>query len=127
VEDVGVQLTLLDSIIAICRLPADAPVPDWASGEFVSVTRSAEELSVTCADDEAPAEVTADRGWRCLKVEGPLDLTLTGIASALTTPLAEAGVSVSVIATYDTDYLLVKGDKLTQAIAALEAAGHTVA
>jgi hypothetical protein len=112
--------------MAICRLPPDAELPGWAAGEFVSISRSRDELSVTCAEDEVPADVHADRGWRCLKVEGPLDLTLTGIAAALTKPLAEARVSVSVIATYDTDYLLVKNEKLAEATAALEAAGHAI-
>jgi uncharacterized protein len=58
-------------------------------------------------------------------VLGPLDFALTGIVAALTAPLAAAGISVSVIATYDTDYLLVKADRLADAAAALRAAGYT--
>jgi len=120
------RLTALEHRLAVCRLPAEAELPGWATGGFVSVTRTADELSITCAEEAAPDGITAERGWRCLKVEGPLDLALTGIAAALTGPLAEARVSVSVIATYDTDYLLVKEDRLAEAVAALERAGHTV-
>ncbi len=123
---VDLRLTTLDGRFAVCRLARDAEVPAWASGSFVSVTRTPDELSISCAEETVPDGVTAERGWRCLKVEGPLDLALTGIASALTVPLAEAGVSVSVIATYDTDYMLVKADRLADAVAALERAGHTV-
>jgi hypothetical protein len=120
-------LTTLEGRFAVCRLPADVELPDWAAaGALTSITRTAEELSITCAEDAVPAGVTAEPGWRCLKVAGPLDLALTGIASALTAPLAEAEVSVSVIATYDTDYLLVKEDRLADAVAALERAGHSV-
>jgi hypothetical protein len=120
------SLTTLQGRFAVCRLPADAQVPPWVTGAVTSVTRTLDELSITCAEDAVPEGITAERGWRCLKVEGPLDLALTGIAAALTTPLAEAKVSVSVIATYDTDYLLVKEDRLADAVAALERAGHTV-
>lgn len=122
----ALSLTTLQGRFAVCRLPADAEVPPWVTGAVTSVTRTPDELSITCAEDAVPEGITAERGWRCLKVEGPLDLALTGIAAALTTPLAEAKVSVSVIATYDTDYLLVKEERLADAVAALERAGHTV-
>jgi hypothetical protein len=122
----ALSLTTLQGRFAVCRLPADAEVPPWVTGAVTSVTRTPDELSITCAEDAVPEGITAERGWRCLKVEGPLDLALTGIAAALTTPLAEAKVSVSVIATYDTDYLLVKEERLADALAALERAGHTL-
>jgi hypothetical protein len=115
----------LPGAYAVCRLDPDAPLPDLPSrAPFVSVTRTAEELSIVCAEDAVPAGAAAQTGWRGLKVAGPLDFELTGVAAALTTPLADAGVSVLPVATYDTDYLFVR--ELDRAIAALEAAGHTV-
>ena len=66
------------------------------------------------------------RGWRGLKVVGPLDFALTGVAAALTAPLAAAELSVLVVATYDTDYLFVRESALAAAVAALEVAGHRV-
>jgi hypothetical protein len=120
-------VTLLPGELAICRLAADAIMPTWADdGAFVSVTRTASELSVVCATERVPAGVTASSGWRLLRVEGPLPLDLIGIFVALGSPLAAAGVSIFPIATYDTDWLLVPGAQLTTAIDALRGAGHRV-
>ena len=123
---VTVNLTLLPATFAVCRLPTDSPVPAWASGSFVSITRTADELSVVCEESQAPADAQAERRWRMLRVNGTLDFALIGILAALTAPLADAGISVFAISTFDTDYLLVKQNKLQQAIAALVAAGHQV-
>jgi len=118
--------TLLPEIYAIARLDAAAPVPSWPAGEFVSVTRTREELSVVCRDDAVPRTVRADRGWRCLALAGPFALDQTGIAAEFTRVLAAAGVSVFVIATFDTDYVLVPDRVIERAVAALRAAGHAV-
>ena len=81
---------------------------------------------MVCSEGAVPAGATAERGWRCMKVDGPLDFELTGVLAALTQTLAEAGVPVFALSTYDTDYLLVKDEQLKIAAAALERAGHTV-
>ena len=92
----------------------------------MSVTRTGDELSIVCPSDAVPDGADVQDGWRGLKVAGPLDFALTGVAAALTSPLAAAGISVLPLATYDTDYLFVREETLSGAIAALEAAGHTV-
>lgn len=113
--------------LSICRLPRDAPIPAWATeGAFFCVTRTGDELSVVCASMQVPASVTAHDGWRALKLVGPFDLLLVGILLAVAAPLAAAGVTVFPIATYDTDYLLVRHDQLDEAIAALRRAGHEI-
>ena len=116
------ELRLLPALFAVCRLPPDAPSPE----RFWSLTRTDEELSVICAEDAVPDGATVRRGWRALQVAGPLDFALTGVAASLTTPLAEAQISVLSIATYDTDHLFVRESALERAVAALEAAGHRV-
>lgn len=121
----GYRLRLLPERLAIVRLPPGAAVPAWAwTGPLASVTRTADELSVVCLERSAPATEQAERGWRALMVEGPLDFSQTGVLAALTAPLAEAGVSVFTISTYDTDYLLVREEDLPAATGALRAAGH---
>ena len=120
------ELTVLEEELAVCRLPAGDPLPAWMAGPFVSVTRTVNELSVVCASISVPATVTADRGWRGLRVEGPLPFSLVGILSSLSTTLASAEISVFVISTFDTDYLLVKDEQLARAVVALEAEGHDV-
>jgi hypothetical protein len=103
-------------------LPPDAATP----ARFWSVTRTEDELSVICVLADVPAGAEVQVGWRGLQVAGPLDFALTGVAAALTAPLAAAGVSVLPVATFDTDYLFVREAALTVAVEALRAAGHTV-
>jgi uncharacterized protein len=117
--------TLIDGHYAIVRLPPDEAIPSWAHGAFVSITRTSDELSIVCNEGDVP-DAVADRGWRCLKLAGPFNLDQTGIAAAFTSVLAEAGIAVFVIATYDTDYVLVRDAALEEASKALRAAGYTV-
>lgn len=121
------ELAVMAQELAVCRLEAHDPVPDWAwRGEFVSISRARGELSLVCAGGAVPEGVTAERGWRALVVTTEMDFATTGVAAAVTTPLAQAGISVLPIATYDTDYFLVKDERLADAIEALLAAGHRV-
>jgi hypothetical protein len=120
-------LSLLPGVLAVCRLEKEASIPEWASGGiFSSVTRTGEELSVVCSQGQIPSGIRGEKGWRCLRVEGPLDFSLTGILASLTMSLAQAGISVFAISTYDTDYILVKQENLERAIEALAREGHRV-
>ena len=114
------ELILLPDSLAICRLSQNVPIPPWAlAGEFFALCRSEEELSIVCPDGLPPAGVEADSGWKALKVQGPLPLSETGVIAALSAPLAEAGIAVFVISTFDTDYLLVKESDLSKAVRVL--------
>jgi len=121
----SITFTVLASRFAVCRLGARDAVPDWARGAFVSITRTDEELSIICDELAVPADTRAERGWTCMKVLGPLPFEMVGLAAAITAPLAEAGVSVLIVGTFDTDYVLVKEELSAKAISALEAAGFT--
>ena len=124
----SLALSVLAAPLAIVRLEHSAGVPAWAwSGEVCSVTRTAEELSVVCGDAAVAPDATAERGWRALKVHGPLDFSLTGVLAALSVPLAHAGVSIFALSTYDTDYVLVRDEDLARACQALAQAGNAVA
>lgn len=110
--------------LAICRFPADSPLPAWVfhrEAEFWSVTRTPHELSVVCAEDDLPPAVDRDveRDWRAFEVVGPLPFTLAGVVSGITAPLAAAGISVFVVSTYDTDYLLVRSADFLRAFGIL--------
>ena len=112
---------------AVCRLDPDDPLPSWVlQGTFFSVTRTLAELSVVCESALVPAGVQAESGWRTLAVKGPLDFALTGIMARLSTVLAGAAVSVFVVSTYNTDYILVREAQLDNALTALQNAGHPV-
>lgn len=120
------RLTILPEQLAVCRLAADEAIPGWIRGAFTSVTRTAEELSIVCASEAPPENVQAERGWRGVKVSGPIPFEVTGVAAALVAPLAAAGISVFLMATYDTDYLLLKADVFELALSVLRNAGHDV-
>lgn len=115
--------------LAVCRLEATDPVPGWVAlddGGVVSVTRTDAELSLVVDEASVPEGVTAERGWRALAVRGPLDFGLTGVLASLAAPLADAGVPVFVLSTYDTDWILVQEARLAAAVASLRDVGHAV-
>jgi len=120
------RLRVVPGTLAICRLGAHAAVPAWAGGPLLSVTRTPDELSVVCDQGVVPEGVRAERGWRALAVEGPLDFALTGVLDGLAAPLAAAGISIFAISTFDTDWLLVRDHQLAAASDALRAAGHAI-
>jgi hypothetical protein len=119
-------LEVLAETLAVCRLPADAPLPLWAAGpsQFLTISRTSEELSITAVQASVPPEVRCERDYRALRVKGPLPLDLIGVLAAIADPLAAAGLSIFAISTFDTDYVLVKARDLEPAVAALERAGH---
>lgn len=119
------DLSLMPDNLAVCRLGPETAVPAWAlTGPFFSITRTAEELSIVCAEALAGEAAVVERGWRAFKVAGPLDFGLVGILADLAGVLAAAQVSLFAVSTFDTDYLLVKAGQLEAASAALRTAGH---
>jgi hypothetical protein len=125
--DASLRLSVLGERLAVCSLDPRTQIPAWAaSAPFFSVTRTFDELSVVCPEEHVPAGITCERGWRVLKLEGPLDFGLVGVLASVAAPLAESGVGVLAIATYDTDYVLVKEEQLDLATAALRERGHEV-
>ena len=102
-------------------------MPAWtALASFCSLTRTSEELSIVCNQEAVPPDVRAERNWRLLGVQGPLDLSMVGVLAGLATTLATAGVSIFAISTFDTDYLLVRDDDLHRALDALREARYAV-
>jgi hypothetical protein len=121
------ELLILEESFAICQLEAACELPAWAlSTDFLSLTRTREELSIVCPAAAVPSKVKCQRGWRCLEVKGPLDFEEVGILNALTGPLADDRVSVFAISTYNTDYLLIDERDLERACRALQHYGHQV-
>jgi hypothetical protein len=118
-------LNLPDSF-AVSKLRADSPIPAWAtSGSLVSITRTGDELSIVCKEDDVPVDVSCcERTWRCLRVVGQIDFSLVGVLASLVNPLAEAAIPVFVLSTFDTDYLLIKAENFATAVKALRDVGH---
>jgi uncharacterized protein len=121
------SLSMMEGSFAICRLDKNAPIPDWAfAGEFISVARTPDELSIVCPQTSVPEGTDCETGWRCLKVESPFEFDLTGMISSVATSLVEEGLVLFVVATQDSDYLLVKETDLEQAVLVLARVGHRV-
>ena len=93
---------------------------------FCSVTRTLDELSVVCLEDIVPEGVRCEKGWRALKLEGPFEFSEVGVLASVAGPLAEAGVSIFAVSTFDTDYVLVKDEQLESAVGALREWSHEV-
>jgi hypothetical protein len=126
-------LLVLPDRLAVCRLPPDAlpqALPALPADGFWSVTRTTEELSVILSEAAVPRESETEwriePGWRILRVEGTLDFSLTGILASIAEPLAESGVPLFALSTYDTDYILIRDADLEWAKSALAASGHEV-
>jgi hypothetical protein len=110
---------------AIVRLAPESPVPAWATeGEFTSITRTPEELSVVCLAGNVPPEIDSQHHWMCLKLEGPFPFSQTGVLLSFIEPLSSKDIPIFAISTYDTDYVLIQEDWAGAALNALKHAGH---
>jgi|ERR1022692_4005780 hypothetical protein len=110
---------------AIVRLPPGTPIPNWATkGDFTSITRTADELSVVCPADNVPKELLSGPRWIGLKLEGPFPFSQTGVLLSFIEPLSSNGVPIFAVSTFDTDYVLVQEEFAGAAIDALQQAGH---
>ena len=120
------ELSVLASVFVACRFEATAPVPPWAIADmgFVSITRTDDELTIICSEEQSPD--STEVRWRCLKVHGPFPFNAIGVLSELTRVLAEAGISLLAVSTHSTDYLFVHVKDLADAVRALRRHGHTV-
>jgi len=115
-------LEVLPQTFTICKLPQGTPVD--LSSPYCFVGKTETELSLVCPTEDVPAAALArEDGWRAFRVAGVLPFALTGVLSRLTGVLAAGGVPVFAVSTYDTDYVLVKQQRLQEAIAALRGDG----
>jgi hypothetical protein len=89
----SLRLSVLEERLAVCRLDPGSETPAWAlAAPFFSVTRTADELSVVCSEQDVPPEVLCERGWRALKLEGPFEFGTIGVLTSMAVPLAEGGL-----------------------------------
>lgn len=119
------KLELLDDTFAIHSLSPSAKIPEAVlENAFFGIIKTDQELCIICRSSLGLDSEYCDRGWICIKVLGPLDLTSTGILAKLSRVLADAQISIFIISTYDTDYILVKKEKTKKAVLALKTAGY---
>ncbi len=120
-------MSVLAGNFGVCRLDSGSGIPEWAlESDFYSISKTSDELSIVCPEADVPGNVICERGWKGLKVEGPLDFGLTGILAGISAVLAGKEVSIFALSTYDTDYILVRKKNLETAVEALEEAGYVI-
>ena len=119
------NLKVLPDELSVCRLASVDQLDLAAPLYFIGKTD--EELSLVCRASDVPAGATArEDGWRGFRIEGVLDFSLVGVLAKLTGILAENGVGLFAVSTYNTDYILVRQENLERALGALSAAGYEI-
>ena len=115
------------TLYAISKLDKYDKIPAWINFDsFFSITNTDEEFSIVCEEKFVPKNIISDFGWNILKILGPLDFSLVGILSKISGILAKEGISIFAISTYDTDYILVKSDKIDQTIEVLKRSDYEI-
>ena len=120
------NLVLVSHSLAVCRLSPHEDIPAWALQQhsFLSITYTDDELSIVCFASSVPTGIQCEKYWQAIQVQGPLDLSLTGVLSSLAAPLAAESIPIFVMSTFDADYILVKEQNVEHAKTVLERHGH---
>lgn len=119
------KLEILTGEYSVCRLSPDANIPKWALSHFSSITRTGHELSIVCRSQAIPDGVQREDGWKLFRIAGQLEFSMIGVIAAISKVLCEASISIFVISSFDTDYVMVKADQFAHAAESLTAAGYT--
>ncbi len=122
----NLSFSVLSKNFVVARLEPGASVPGTVmdSHDFVSITRTDDELSMVCSEYAATDLTKVDGPWRAIKIHGPFAFDQTGVLASFLTPLADASIGIFATSTFDTDYILVKSENLERAIQSLQSAGH---
>ena len=116
---------MLSETFTIHKFSPDASIPEEImKSNFYSVSKTENELSVVCSELIEVQSVQNSKGWKCIKVKGPLDFNLTGILAGISDILTKGNISIFAISTFDTDYILVRSQDLSSARTKLRQAGY---
>lgn len=111
------QLRVLENKLKVVKMKKDTKVPEIVFNQnFYSITKTDEELSIVLDEHVNIETDIVEYNWRAIKIIGTLDFSLIGILSKISTILAQAKIPIFAISTYNTDYILLKADKLEEAI-----------
>ena len=119
------KLKTMPYALTVCKLASVGQADLSAGFLFLGITD--QEISLVCRTEHTPSGILArEDGWRGFRIEGILDFSLTGILSGISSILAENGIGIFAVSTYNTDYILVKEENLDRTLAVLEAAGYEI-
>ena len=118
-------LTVLSETFMIHKLSPDASIHEKIlKSNYYSVSKTENELSLVCSEEIEVQSLQSSKGWKCIKVNGPLNFNLTGILAGISDILSQANISIFAISTFDTDYVLVRSQDLSSATTKLRQAGY---
>ena len=119
------ELQTLNATLAVCKLPHPQSADITRPLTFLCVTE--DEVSLVCESSRVPPDAThVEDGWRALKITGQLDFGMVGVIAGISAVLAQQGISLFVVSTYNTDYVLIKQDVFARAGILLSQAGYRV-
>jgi hypothetical protein len=124
-DSVNLVLSVLSGNFTIHKLSPDVSIPkEILKSNYYSISKTENELSVVCSELIKVQSLQSSKGWKCIKVKGPLDFNLTGILAGISDILAQANISIFAISSFDTDYILVRSQDLSSARNELRQAGY---
>lgn len=121
------RIRLLQGTYAVCQIKDTENILNcFDEKDFFSITKTEDEISVVMLQDKISNDVKAEKDWRILKVEDTLDFSLIGILAKISGILAKNSISIFVISTFNTDYILVKEEKVEKAMTVLSEEGYEI-
>ena len=115
-SSVSLILSVLSETFTIHKFSPDASIPEKIlKSNYYSVSKTENELSLVCSEIIKVESLQSSKGWKCIKVRGPLDFNLTGILAGISDILTRGKISIFAISTFDTDYILVKSQEMSLA------------
>jgi len=119
------ELQKIKGNFSICKLSAMEQL-DF-KGELFFIAKTHDEISLVCETDFVPPNsIAVEHGWRALKITGILDFNLVGIVAKISNILADANISIFVVSTYNTDYILLKDDSFDEGVRVLVGEGYFI-
>lgn len=120
----NLNFKVLKGLYSVCRLDNGVEIPEWVNkSEFYSITKTDNELSIVCCQEGLPEFVKSEKDWKIISIDGQLDFSLIGIISKISSLLAQNGISIFVISTFDTDYFMVKEENFDKTVELLKIIG----
>ena len=121
------RIRLLQGTYAVCQIKDTENILNcFDEKDVFSITKTEDEISVVMLQDKISNDVKAEKDWRILKVEDTLDFSLIGILAKISGILAKNSISIFVISTFNTDYILVKEEKIEKAMTVLSEEGYEI-
>ena len=124
-QEAEMKIEKIDHDFSVCRVE-DYSQTDLGS-EYCFIGKTDEECSLVCITDDMPGNVTDhDDGWKAFRIQGTLDFSLVGILAKLSALMAENGIGIFAVSTYNTDYILTKKENFEKAMEVLELAEYEI-